>query len=131
MQTFFQNGDEQINNSGKSCVAALVFGMPSDQLIKAVLKNPKGISPEAARMGQEMEMLGREFKAEEKGCRENMLHLTLARAFIRKLLENVNGVNFLQSCHGDVHAEFVKIAITEALQSDNGSPTHRFVRRVP
>ena len=44
-----------------------------------------------------------------------MLHLTLARGYIRKLLENVNVAGFLKASHADIHAEFEKIAVTEAL----------------
>lgn len=62
-----------------------------------------------------METLGREFKAVEKGYGENVLHLTLARAYIRKLLENVTVASYLQTSHQDIHAEFEKIARTEAL----------------
>lgn len=51
----------------------------------------------------------------EKGYGENVLHLTLARAYIRKLLQNVSVANFLQASHGGIHAEFQKIANTEAL----------------
>ena len=105
------------NNYTVSYVEALILGTPQDQLRKvATKKNPKGFSPESiGRMEQEMEMLEREFKAVEKGYGENVLHLTLARAYIRKLLENVNVASFLQASYGDIHAEFEKIASTEAL----------------
>ena len=106
----------EANNYTKSYAEALVFGTPPDQLKIVVPKKPKGLSPEAAaRMEQEIEMLGREFKAVEKNYGENVLHLTLARAYIRKLLENVKVADFLQASHGDIHAEFQKIASTETL----------------
>lgn len=66
-------------------------------------------------MEQEIAMLGREFKAVEKDYGENVLHLTLARACIRKLLANVNVASFLLARHGDIQAEFDLIARTEAL----------------
>jgi len=62
-----------------------------------------------------MEMLQRDFKAVEAGYGQNVLHLTLARAYIRKLLENVNVVRFLQASQADIHAEFAKLAAAEAL----------------
>lgn len=90
------------NNYSAGYVEALILGTPQDQLRKvAAKKNPKGFSLESiARMEQEMEMLEREFKAVEKGYGENVLHLTLARACIRKLLENVNVASLLRASYG-------------------------------
>jgi hypothetical protein len=62
-----------------------------------------------------MEMLARDFKAVESSYGQNVLHLTLARAYIRKLLENAGVTRFLQTSHADIQAEFAKLAATEAL----------------
>jgi ParB-like chromosome segregation protein Spo0J len=64
-------------------VEALILGTPKDQLTKPVAaRKRKGFSPEnIARMEQEMEMLESEFKAVESGYGQNVLHLTLARAY--------------------------------------------------
>ena len=43
-----------------------------------------------------------------------MLHLTLASAYIRKLLENVKVADFLRGTQAEIFAEFAKIAATEA-----------------
>jgi len=95
----------------------LILGTPKDQLAKPVaVKKRKGFTPEhIARLEQEMEMLQRDFKAVEAGYGQNVLHLTLARAYIRKLLENANVARFLQSSQPDIHAEFEKLAATEGL----------------
>jgi hypothetical protein len=66
-------------------------------------------------MEQEMEMLEHEFKAVEKNYGENVLHLTLASAYLRKLLENVSVACHLKASHADIFAEFEKIAAAEAL----------------
>jgi hypothetical protein len=79
-------------------------------------KKRKGFSPEnSARMEQEMEMLEHDFKAVEAGYGENVLHLTLAAAYIRKLLDNAKVAGHLSAAHADIFAEFQKIAAKEAM----------------
>ena len=98
-------------------VEALILGTPKDQLSKVVVtKKRKGFSPEnIARMEQEMAVLERDFKAVESGYGQNVLHLTLASAYIRKLLENINVTKLLRANHTEIYAEFEKIAAAEAL----------------
>jgi hypothetical protein len=105
------------DNYTNGYVEALILGTPKDQLTKPVaVKKRKGFTPEnIARLEQEMEMLARDFKAVESSYGQNVLHLTLARAYIRKLLENAGVTRFLQTSHADIHAEFAKLAATEAL----------------
>ena len=96
---------------------ASLLGTPKDQLTKAVTtKQRKGFSPEhIARMEQEMALLESEFKAVEKGYGENVLHLTLARGYLRRLLANDRVAGFLKAGHADILAEFEAIAGTECL----------------
>jgi hypothetical protein len=103
------------DNYTSGYVEALILGTPSDQRVKNVaVKKRKGFSPEnIARMEQEMETLERDFKAAEAGYGENVLHLTLAGAYIRKLLENVKVAAFLKAGHGDIFAEFEKVAAAD------------------
>ncbi len=49
------------------------------------------------------------------GYGQNVLHLTLASAYIRKLLENGNVAGLLKASHADIFGEFEKIAALEAL----------------
>ena len=96
---------------------ALILGTPQDQLVKpAAPDKAQSPSPEnVARMEQEMAALEREFRAVEQGYGENVLHLTLARAYVRKLLANDRVANFLKAGHADMHAEFERIARAETL----------------
>lgn len=107
----------EAENYTNGYVEALILGTPPDQLTKVVtIKKRIGFSPEnIARMEQEMTVLERDFKAMETGYGENVLHLTLASAFIRKLLENINVTQILKASHGDIYNEFKKIAAGEAL----------------
>jgi ParB-like chromosome segregation protein Spo0J len=105
------------NTYAKGYVAALLMGTPKDQLANP--EKPKTVpgmtSEEIARMEQEMEILERDFKAIEENYGENMLNLTLARGYVKKLLENSKAVRFLTSKHQDVFSEFEAVAATEGL----------------
>ena len=106
------------DNYSSAYVEAMILGTPPDQLTKVApaKKRKKGFSPEnIARLESEMAMLERDFKAMEAGYGQNVLHLTLASAYIRKLLENVNVVAALKAGHAEILAEFQKISALEAL----------------
>lgn len=105
------------DNYTNGYVEALILGTPPDQLTKVVVaKKRKGFSPEnIARMEQEMAMLERDFKAVEAGYGQNVLHLTLARAYIRKLLANDHVAEFLNTRQPDLAAEFKQIATADTL----------------
>jgi hypothetical protein len=105
------------DNYTNGYVEALILGTPKDQLARSVdSKKRKGFSPEnIARLEQEMAMLERDFKAVEAGYGQNVLHLTLASAYIRKLLENIKVARVLQAGHPDIYAGLEKIAAIETL----------------
>lgn len=104
-------------NFTKGYAQALLMGTPKDQLVNP--EKPKAIgclSPEEiARMEHEMESLERDFKAVEESYGENVLHLTLARGYVKKLLENAKVVRFLSSKHPDIFSEFETLAAAESL----------------
>jgi hypothetical protein len=66
-------------------------------------------------MEQEMESLERDLKAVEESYGENVLNLTCARAYIKKLLDNAKVVRFLNANFHDIFPEFEAIAAAEAL----------------
>ena len=75
-----------------------------------------GESPEnQAKMEQEMEMLQRDLKAVEKSYGQNVLSLTVARSYIRKLLENPEIQHFLNAQYADVLQEFTALVEHESL----------------
>jgi hypothetical protein len=118
------------DNYSAGYVEALILGTPKDQLSGAEKpRKPKGVSPEnTGRMKQEMETLERDLKAIEAGYWENVLNLTLASAYIRKLLDNVIVARFLKAGHADLYSEFEKIAATGALQvADRPVPMILFI----
>jgi ParB-like chromosome segregation protein Spo0J len=96
---------------------ALVMGTPKEQLAQPDKpKQAKGLSAEElARMEAEMKAVEPNFKAVEQSYGENVLNLTLAKAYIKKLLQNAKVVRFLSSKHPDVYSEFEAVAAMETL----------------
>lgn len=105
------------NSFGIGYAEALILGTPKDQL--AHPEEPKkkaGSSAEdIARMEEEMESLERDLKAVEDGYADNMLTLTVARGYIRKLVENTKVVRFLNAHHAEILAEFEAVAKAETV----------------
>jgi RepB plasmid partitioning protein len=105
------------NNFSTGYAEALVLGTPKDQRVNPdEPKKKRGISPEEiARMEQEMESLERDLKGVEESYGENMLVLTVARGYIKKLLENPRVLRFLNANYGEICAEFQAIAAAESV----------------
>lgn len=62
-----------------------------------------------------MESLEQDFKSVEANYTENMMPQTLARGYIRKLLDNARIMRFLSGNHVDLFGEFETISATETL----------------
>lgn len=105
------------NNYTGGYAEALILGTPKDQLTNPdEPKKRTGMSPEEiAKMEQEMEILEHDLKSVEESYGENMLNLTLARGYIKKLLDNAKVVRFLNANHSDLLTEFEGIAAAESL----------------
>jgi ParB/RepB/Spo0J family partition protein len=96
---------------------ALVMGTPKDQLVDPDKpKMIKGLSvEEMARMEQEMKAIEPNFKAVEQSYGQNVFNLTLAKGYVKKLLQNNKVVRFLTSKHSDILSEFEAITAMERL----------------
>jgi len=105
------------NNFTAGYAEALVLGTPRDQLAQPEKPKVKeGLSAEEiGKMEQEMESLEHDLKAVEESYGENMLNLTLARGYIRKLIDNAKVVRFLNGNHPDIFSEFESIATAETV----------------
>jgi hypothetical protein len=93
------------NNFTKGYAEALVLGTPKDQLA----------NPNEPKKEQEMESLEHDLKAVEQSYGDNMLSLTCARGYIKKLLDNAKVVRFLNANHPDIFTEFESLAAAETL----------------
>ncbi len=105
------------NNYTKGYAEALVLGTPKDQLLKPdEPKVKKGMTrEEVAKLEEEMESLERDLKGVERTYGDNMLNLTLARGYVKKLLDNAKVVRFLNGNHADLMAEFERLAAAEGV----------------
>lgn len=96
---------------------ALFMGTPKDQLTNP--QSPKrkaGMSVEdIAKMESEMEGLEHDFKSIEDSYGQNVLHLTLARRYVMKLLENARVMRFLGTRQPEILSEFKGLAEAESL----------------
>jgi len=105
------------NNFTKTYAEALVLMTPKDQmLLPQEPKKKAGMTAEElSRMEREMEALEKDFKSIEANYSENMMNLTLARGYIKRLLENNRVLRHLREHHGELLAEFQDIAAAEAV----------------
>ena len=105
------------NNYSTGYVKALIMGTPQDQMMRPDKPKVKAkLSPEEqARMEQEMATLERDFRASEDDYGQNMLNLTFAKGYIKKLLENAKVARFLSTRHSEIFSEFENISQLESL----------------
>jgi ParB-like chromosome segregation protein Spo0J len=96
------------NNFTKGYAEALVLGTRKDELVNPEEPKKKhGMTrEEIAKMELEMETIERDLKAVEASYGENMLNLTLARGYIKRLLENGKVVKFLAGNYREILSEF-------------------------
>jgi ParB/RepB/Spo0J family partition protein len=104
-------------NYTKGYAEALVLGTPKDQLVNPdEPKQKKGMTrEEIGKLEAEMETLERDLKAVERSYGDNMLNLTLARGYVKKLLDKARVVRFLNANYPDIFTEFESLAAAETL----------------
>jgi prepilin-type processing-associated H-X9-DG protein len=109
-------------NFTNSYAKCLIAATPDDQLLDPnKSKAPKGVkAEEVAAMEKELASLEQNFLALEESHGKNTLHLVLAIAFLRKLLDNVAVSRFLLSRYCDINTEFQKLIETTSLERAGG-----------
>lgn len=105
------------NNFTKGYAEALVLGTPKDELVKPEEpKRKRGMTrEEIAKMEQEMETIEGDLKAVEVAYGDNMLNLSLARGYIKRLLENAKVVKFMTGGYRDILSEFESNVASETV----------------
>ena len=105
------------NNFTKGYAEALVLGTRKDELVKPEEPKKKlGMTrEEIAKMELEMETIEHDLKSVEVAYGENMLNLTVARGYIKRLLENAKVVRFLTGSYRDILSEFESTAASETV----------------
>ena len=98
-------------------VRALVTNTSKNQLVNP--EKPRqigGLKPEdIARMENESSNVEQDYKIAKESYNVDVYHLTLARGYIRKLLDNAKILKFLASNHHEMLVEFQNLAALEAL----------------
>ena len=105
------------NNYSIGYVESLILMTPDEQRVNpSEPKKKTGLSAEElANMEREMESLEKDFKAVKANFTENMMCLTCARGYIKKLLNNAKVVRFLNAHFSDIISGFKDIAATETV----------------
>jgi len=106
-----------MNDYSTSYVEALVMGTPKEHLADPdKSKRKKGLTSQAIiRLESEMATLEQDFKAVEKTYGENVLNLTLCRAYLKKLVENPKVARFLKARHSEIFGALEDIAAADAI----------------
>jgi len=105
------------NNYSIGYIESLIVMTADEQRVNPTEAKKKiGLSAEElANMKREMESLEKDFKAVKAGFTENMMCLTCARGYIKKLLNNAKVVKFLNAHFSDIISGFKDIAATETV----------------
>jgi RepB plasmid partitioning protein/ParB/Sulfiredoxin domain len=103
------------NNYSIGYIESLIVTTSDEQRVNpAEPKRKTGLSAEElANMKREMETLEKDFKAVKANFTENMMCLTCARGYIKKLLNNAKVVRFLNAHFSDIVSGFENIVAAE------------------
>jgi hypothetical protein len=105
------------NNYSIGYIESLILMTPDDQRVNpAEPKKKTGLSAEElANMEREMESLEKDFKAVKASFTENIMCLTCARGYIKKLLDNAKVVRFLNANYSDIFSGFENIVAADVV----------------
>jgi RepB plasmid partitioning protein/ParB/Sulfiredoxin domain len=103
------------NNYSIGYIESLIVTTSDEQRVNPVEpKRKTGLSAEElANLKREMETLEKDFKGVKTSFTENMMCLTCARGYIKKLLNNVKVVRFLNAHFSDIVSGFENIVAAE------------------
>ena len=109
----------KMGNYTKSYAAAIVSRTKPDLMVDHVGEKPpaRPKQEDLARMAIEMEALERDILLIDESYGRNVVNLTIARGYVKKLLENARVRKYLAAKHGDVFAEFQRIQEAASLEA--------------
>ncbi len=96
----------------------LVMKTPPEQLAKMSSKGKKSVSRvgDVERVESDLKLLERDFKLLDETYGKNVFELTLARGYLKKLLDNGKVLRFLSQRYPELLPEFQKIVATMSLE---------------
>lgn len=107
-------------NYSEPYARALVARSTDDQLANdysGAIRRKAPRSEELAKMEQELNSLERDFQLLDETYARNVMDLTLAKTYLKKLLDNGRVVRFIAQKHSDVLSELQKIVESGSLES--------------
>ena len=104
-------------NYGKAYAAAMVSRTKPELSVEPPKKRAARAKPEdLARMEAEMEALERDILLIDDSHGRNVVNLTIARGYVKKLLENARIARYLAAKHGDLLTEFQRVQEAASLE---------------
>jgi hypothetical protein len=109
----------KVANYSKSYAAALVSATKPDLVAEHMkAKRPARPKPDdLARMEMEMQSLEKDIILIDKSYGQDVVNLTLARGYVKKILENAKVVKYLAGKHADLLTEFQRIQEAASLEA--------------
>jgi hypothetical protein len=109
----------KMKNYSKSYAAGLVSRTKADLLAdEAPAKRPARPKLEdIARMETELQSLEQDILHVDESYGRDVVNLTIARSYVKKLLENARVTKYLAAKHADVFAEFQRIQEAASLEA--------------
>jgi len=100
---------------------ALLTGTSSDKLLNPNQYNGlKGLDPDQiARMQSEMLSLENEYKIIEENLGDNILNLTIAKGYTKKLMGNNAVIQYLMHYNPEIYEEFTTLTQLQSLNSED------------
>ncbi|MEO6847433.1 MAG: plasmid partitioning protein RepB C-terminal domain-containing protein [Chthoniobacterales bacterium] len=96
-------------------IRALLVGTATDMLCHPKKEKQYLSAEDVVRMEMELETIEKDFKDLEESYSDKVLNLTLAKGYIKKLIENSKISHFLSSRYADILSEFEAIAALESI----------------
>jgi ParB-like chromosome segregation protein Spo0J len=96
---------------------AVRFATPRDQLVNPPTPAEGARAEDVAKLESEVRALERDFLLVEETHGKNLVNLTLARTYLRKLFDNAKVVRWLAQRHADVLSELQKIVEANSLET--------------
>jgi len=101
-----------------SYAKALVIATPKEQLVEVDKKKGAKLKPEdLAKMEHEMQTVQKDFLLIEESYGRNVVDLTLARGYLKKLLDNSRVVRYLAQKYRELLPELQRIVEAAALEN--------------
>ena len=106
---------KRMGNYTKAYVAALVARTKAEFVVEPPKKKARPSPGGLAQMDAEMQALEKDILGANESYGRDVVNLTLAQRYVKRLLENAKVVKYLAAKHADVLTEFQRMQENAAL----------------